>query len=870
MKFVWISLLCSIMILNACSAPDHAQKSHTSSWSSTETLSIPYDIRIGQFEKDNLVVNPSFEAGYTLKDSNGISDKIKGWEKVGQNVSWIDQESEDFTSEDLNSGRHAVKILRKKANELDEAEGIISDYIAVIPGNYYFSYNIRLKNITNNKYRLGVQLYDAVVIKVLYFDEGKQPIEPGAWNPVNKSLIDNSDKSYSFSNYWTIDDFPWAQVRGRTYNYPFSEGDIPDNTRFVRLFFGLKGIGAMWLDDIVYRYSKWNFTALERLKPYIDKPLTPAETIIPTPQSIQEIDDIIFYDSTMSDFHLPVIVLPQNPAPADYAAAKILQEKISEVLGRVMPAQEFNNSRIRIYEGDYFFKDILEAKLVFSIGKNKVYQKVQPRLPLAAKQDKPQGYAIKAERIGDTHIVFLNGDTPLARYYAAATVIQLFGADRAVYHNLTVVDYPDFVGRSYVFKGWKNLGELEDDLNSLTRLSLYKLNKVYLGFDRPRVKWYDADDLYRQGIKAAGKWCRNRGVMSLAMMVNPYAHLGFETSADKFSDQLRYTWTHSSPQSLAMIKKLYRLALNAGAETIMLRADDFIPHTGRNRQNYSLYTIEDKERFVTLQNAQAHVLNELKQWIDTEYPGTRLEFCPPWYSNEHIDRSEAKAEIYFKDLIFQIPPGVAIIWTGPTVRSLSIDMADLYRYRSLIGRWPMLWDNTLYARNLEALNYSGYPAHYPGKVRMCNLFEPYDTYLPEDFQKYNDGRQMYTNGAASSEVYRIKYATVADYQWNTAAYNPELALWKVLTRTYGRLVAEKLLHFNDAYYGIYELCLRLKSEGNNPEYVEAAEKFLVDMRRHLMDISARVPGQTRLLKELENYLDKQEKRLAKIIDPPKR
>ena len=144
-----------------------------------------------------------------------------------------------------------LRLLRKKANELDEAEGVISDYIAVIPGNYYFSYHVKLKNITNNKSRLGVQLYDAVVIKVLFFDADKQPIEPGVLNPVSRSMIDNSDKGYSFSNYWTIDEFPWARCGARTYNYPFSEGDIPDNTRYVRLFFGLKGTGAMWLDDIV-------------------------------------------------------------------------------------------------------------------------------------------------------------------------------------------------------------------------------------------------------------------------------------------------------------------------------------------------------------------------------------------------------------------------------------------------------------------------------------------------------------------------------------------------------------------------------------------------------------------------------------------
>jgi hypothetical protein len=601
------------------------------------------------------------------------------------------------------------------------------------------------------------------------------------------------------------------------------------------------------------------------LKPYFDKPLTLAEHVLPTPQSFQKIDDIAFYDSTATNADLPVIVLPDNPAPAEFSAAKILREKISRILNRAVPSRQFNSSEIRILKTGYSFKDISNSRLVFSIGRSQVYQKMQPSLPLSAVRDTSQGYVIKTARVENTPVVFLYGMTPLANYYAAATAVQLFETNQAIYHNSTVVDYPDFLGRSYVFKGWRNAEELQNDLKSLPQMSRYKLNKVYLGFNRPGEKWHRADDLYRRGIKDAGRLCRESGVMSLGMMVNPYSHLGFETSAAKFNDQLRYRWTHGSPESFKMLQGLYRLGLNAGAETIMLLADDSVPHAGGNRQNYSLYTVEDKKRFVSLQNAQAHVINKLKQWIDSKYPGTRLEFCPPWYSNEHIDRGEGKAEFYFQDLVFQIPQEVAIIWTGPTIRSLSIDMADLYRYKTLIGRWPMFWDNTLYARNHESPNYGGYPGHYPGKIRMCNLFEPYDAYRPNGFHKYNDGRHMYTNGAAYSEIYKIKYATVADYEWNTAAYNPERALWKALTNAYGRPAAEQLLRFNDSYYGIYEMSLRLKSEGIKPENVKTAEKFLEDMRDYLMNISALLPDQTRLKEELGHYLDQQEKRFAEIV-----
>jgi len=192
MRLVWIPLLCSFMILTACSTPGHDRiKYYPASWSSSEPLSIPYGIRLSQFEKGNLVANPSFEEKLAAKDTVQDGSRIKGWEKIGRNVSWVDHEAADFIKEEVNSGSRAVKIIRKTANELDEAEGIISDYITVIPGNYYFSYNIKLKNVTSNKYRLGTKLYDAVAIRVLFFDDDKQPIEPGLLNPVSKSLIDS-------------------------------------------------------------------------------------------------------------------------------------------------------------------------------------------------------------------------------------------------------------------------------------------------------------------------------------------------------------------------------------------------------------------------------------------------------------------------------------------------------------------------------------------------------------------------------------------------------------------------------------------------------------------------------------------------------
>ena len=191
-------------------------------------------------------------------------------------------------------------------------------------------------------------------------------------------------------------------------------------------------------------------------------------------------------------------------------------------------------------------------------------------------------------------------------------------------------------------------------------------------------------------------------------------------------------------------------------------------------------------------------------------------------------------------------------------------MADLHRIRSLIGRWPMLWDNTLYARNIETTRYGGYATYYPDKVAMCNLFEPYDAYLPQDLHRYSHRRQRYTNGRASSEVYQLKYATVADYLWNTAAYDPERSLWKVLVRSYGAAGAQKLIRFSDAYYHLYGHCRRMEMAGVEHDALKRGQQYLTDLNHYLLDLSRALPEEQTLLSELNAFRDKQKARLEKL------
>jgi len=783
-------------------------------WSTKDPFTIPYQVRNTQENSGNLVHNPSFELGkYFSSDTIDLSSFIQAWNKVGEHVMWVSLDKNEYSDDDVSEGKHSIKIERESASETDlMGEGIMSDFIRVIPGNYSFSYDIRLENISSSTLRLGTKLYQAVNIRLLYYDKNKIPVDGKCYYPYTGTYIDNSFKGYSFSNFWHIDKFDWARVNGISYNYPFSEGDIPDNARYVKIFLGLKGSGTMWIDNVDFRYSKWNFSTLERIEKYIEQDYNKSDLLLPTPKVVKETGDYSYFTDDGNSSQYPVIMVPSAPAKQTMLAARLLKQRLDTIFVHNLDSSfDFSGVEI-ISDRSEIMPDTLTT--IFCLGRNELFRKYSANMPLDSIEQYQQGYLI-SNLPEKPKVIFMTGNNPVGDYYAVTTLIQLLNKNNFILQSANIIDWPDFTGRSYLFSAWMNEEEMNKDIGLISEMSLLKFNKAYVGYGqtRGRKDWYAPDDLYIAGIKNAGVECEKTGVTDLAIMVNPYYHFDYEMHTDSLSEELRYIFTHSDPESLKKLKSVYQLGLLYGAKTLMLMADDFVPHEGDYRKLYALYTPEDKKRFVNLQNAQAYMVNEIYSWLEKDYPGTRLEFCPPWYLNEFIDKSRGRAEQYFRDLIPQIPGDVAVIWTGPTVRSLSIDMADIFRYKKLIGRYPMLWDNTLYARGLSS-NYGGYPALYPGKMKMCNLFEPFDVDLPENFEKYNDGPHMYINGAMTSEQYQVKYSTVADYQWNTSCYDPDFSLWKTLLSKYGKETAVNILKFNDVYYSLKNVCLQTDTDQN--------------------------------------------------------
>lgn len=757
-------------------------------------LKLPYSIRENQLNKKNLIKNNSFEIAY--KSQKNDSWNLQNWTLIGKNVKLMDRVNDTVVT--TTDKKKCICIKRDKVNETNsEAEGVLSDFIEVIPGNYTFTYHTKLKKIRSNVWRLTPKVFEAIQIRINFFDKNKKPISNNIYYPYFETELDNSNKGYSFSNFWTIPFFDWGKVVARTYNYPFSEGDIPENCKYVRIFLGLKGSGTMWIDDVDFRYSSWNFTRKERVLKYQKDTIYNAKLISPTPKYYSNSTEINFYNS-FDDGLLPEIVIPENPQTATIAAANLLKETIDHLIIKLNPKSK---AKVRIIPDNEFDIANSTQKLIFSIGKNKIYHLNKSAIALTQIDSHEQGYMVKRIKNGND-IVFLIGNNSIGDFYAATSAIQLFSQNSFTYFHTDIVDYPDFLHRSFSFNPSDSDLLLENDSLMISTLSKNKMNRAYLIFsmkDKYHWKNLDRNVEYKKSLNKTGKFCKQSGTVDLAATIHPYYHFDYEMQSETLPDSLRYYWTHGNPIHVQELNNVVSAVLEAGANDIMLCSDDLVPHEGDLRKNYCLFTPEDKKQFITLGNAQAFMVNSVYKIVKNHNSQNVLEFCPPFYLNEFINMTQGKAEQYFAELMPQIPTDVSIVWTGNTVRSLTYDMADIQYFKNIIGRYPILFDNTLYARELEGV-YGGYPAYYPEKATMCSLFEPYDLLLPDSFYKYNDKASIYINGSAQSEIYKIKYASVADYLWNNNDYNPDLSLWRTLYRNFGKSNALLLLNFDYDYF----------------------------------------------------------------------
>jgi hypothetical protein len=812
-----------------------------------EPALIPIAVRRAWRDRGNLVANPSFEDG---------AEQPAGWSFVGDHVRWTEGEPGGETR----TGRRAVRVERTAAGELDGAEGVLSDAIPVIPGNYRFTFWVRMENVRGSRERLGTKLHDAVEVRVRFYDAEGRELDPRVRSPYLDRELDNGFKGYPFANFWHIDRLGWTAVHGRTWNYPFSEGDIPDAARSVRLFLGLRGTGTIWFDDVDYRFSRWNFTGRERLEPHLEHPWDPRDLVLPTPKRLVK-EPPLDLGGPGPSAGLPVIEVPEDAGAAVLAAADLVAERLHGANpGRGRIAVDRRAAAVR---GDGAGRGgrlrILIGTITWFAGWS--------GLSTDDVAGRAQGYCLRLLR--EEGMLVLAGADEDGCWWAATTLAQLIDAERHLLWSADIVDFPDFLERSVPVRPWSSAGEIDADLALVERLALLKLNRpVASSVLNPDLRrWHEPLEENRRGVERLGTLCRRLGAARLAFMVHPYLHLDFEMRVDDIDEERRRAFTCADPAAMARVFAAVRLGLRAGGTTCMLMCDDLVPHEGANPKYYGLHDPEDRRRFGNLAAAHVYLVNEVFRLLGAEAPGARLEFCPPWYLNEHVDKGFGRAEQYLEELGARVPPEVGIIWCGPTVRSLTVDGVDVHRFARLIGRPPVYWDNTLYARSIRVAN-GGFPEFYPGKARMCSLFEAYDVDLPVDFAGLCHGPVIFVNAGAVTETYRIKYATVADYAWNTSAYDPDASQAKALVGAFGQVGARTLVRFDDQFFCFVGMLGKIERSGRGGGREQAWREAEAALRGMVGEVRAALPAGSALPDELLREVDGQRALFEKAAAKP--
>lgn len=796
------------------------------SWVTEDPLSIPYRIRYQRYERPNLVRNGSFESGRTFTiDSGRTAFVIDGWQHVGDNIEWVDIKNDSiYASDEVYSGSRSVKIIRDKAYETDnQGDRIISDFIRVIPGNYEFSFYTRLQNIMPSRFRLGTRMYDAIDVRLLYYDRNKILLDSKQYFPQPDQHIDISNKTLSFANYLNIPYFEWGKIIGKSYSFPFPDGDIPSNAYYVKVNLGLKGTGTMWVDSVTLCYTRKNFSVNERMSQYTDTSYIMHYNIIPTPKYIRDLESIIYYSSDNRNRALPVIIIPQDEENITLKAAYLLRKAILRGI-RTVDDSAVNAGDILITTS-LSDERLHESKLVFSLGNTTLYNGNHEDIPVQDIKGEEQGYSIYTND-DLSNVVFLNGNNNTGIYYAALTAIQLFDKKQPVFHNARIIDYPDFEGRHYSISEWNSANVTEDIFLITEELVGYKFNGAILDINHG----IGSSSAFRN-LQQISSFFGSNDLFRTYGMISPdqiFPTLpDIDSTAIIQNTKFGYQWMQDMAEQV----------LSAGLHGIIFAPSFRLPEDSSLCYSYPLIPKTDY-------GIATNQMLELRGFVLSRYPGSDFLYCPPLFNNELVVLSNAFGEQALN--IRDIP----VLWSGNSFFGMHTDDADAGWYiKHVSGTAPVFFDNSMTITTPWG-QYGGANPYYPGKLKLFNIFEPYrNTDIREIFPKLDQSR-IFVNQTSRSEIDIIRLATAADFFWNMKQYDPDYSLWKVLVMRYGVDAARELIPYAGNYAEMLEIFVRLNKTEQFARNLKNGQDKLQAMHDQIMNIENILGGEHKLIKEL--------------------
>ena len=206
---------------------------------------------------------------------------------------------------------------------------------------------------------------------------------------------------------------------------------------------------------------------------------------------------------------------------------------------------------------------------------------------------------------------------------------------------------------------------------------------------------------------------------------------------------------------------------------------------------------DDITKFRTASKADHYLLTKLYEKLKSNYPNIKIAFCPPFYWGPKAANPYPESRANYLNMMGSLPDAFAIYWTGPRVRSETIEQEDVQWETAHINRKPYVFQNKIGTAHDFDFHYITDPVY-----SLKNWY--YNGYLKEIKAYMLNGGDINKSGAVVS---------IADWTWNTEKFDPKATIKDAVMKLAGSEAYPILKNINTelSKFDTYNLDITIKS-----------------------------------------------------------
>lgn len=376
--------------------------------------------------------------------------------------------------------------------------------------------------------------------------------------------------------------------------------------------------------------------------------------------------------------------------------------------------------------------------LTVYVGRNAAIER-KLHIPSAARLA-AGGYVLAGGRAGGRQFIVLDGVDGAGQFYAAQTLRQLLASRRSL-SSFEIRDWPSFGLRGVVEGFYGKPWSTESRLSMLDFLGAHKLNLyTYTPKDDPYLRANWSQPYSPAALRTIGRLVEraNRNHVTFNFGISPGLSICYSSPSDE-------------AKLIAKLKAVWAV----GVRSFTIALDDIDPTR--------LACAADQTRFGTaetaLASAQAYLLNRVHDFIASQPGALPLFAVPTEYSG--VDPTPYKTQ-----LATSLDPDITLQWTGRYGVSVSITRDEATAAGHAFDHPLLIWDNFFvndYAPNHLVLGAFGGRDPSLSRSAVGITADPMD----------------------QPESSKIGLFTMADYAWNSGAYNGARS-WEASLREFSR------------------------------------------------------------------------------------